>query len=583
MLIGPPLARRDPLVKMIGTLGFALILLGIMQWQWNPIYGRSQKLPTSTPDWGYQIGAVRVSWTQILCLAFGIAMTAGIAVFLRTTKLGTAMRALANDREITSTLGVPVRRVEAMAWLGSGLLCGAAGLLLADLVRIDAVTLTFFVIPALAAALIGRLRSLWVTMFAAIAIGVLEACGTAFNSWNAYKTMTPFILAIIALLWFGRHRVLAMTSSVTSTTNLIRTSGGRWAEWRQVEWVGGIRRGTFVSAGIAAGLFIFMLAIFPAIVGTRWELTFTTVPIYAVVALGAGFLYGRVGLISLGQVALFAVGAWVGLRLLWAFPGLPFELVLLLSGIITMVLGILIGLPALRLSGLYLALITLMAAAAIGVWLRAWNFPNGGGGFKGVGTDITVSSVSVRRPDIAAGDLAYYRYVMIVCALMFVLVLAHISMKPGRAWAAIRQSEPSALAGGINMTLYKMWAFALASFITGVAGAALASTGGGILNSANFSTSDSITILAVALMGGVYSVWGAVLAGVFLRFLPELLKDWGTSGYLLVILFGVGVLQVMLTAPGGIVDQFPKDMAKLYRAISRLFKGRAPASQGPTA
>jgi branched-chain amino acid transport system permease protein len=162
---------------------------------------------------------------------------------------------------------------------------------------------------------------------------------------------------------------------------------------------------------------------------------------------------------------------------------------------------------------------------------------------------------------------------------MFLLVLLHLMSKPGRAWAAIRQSEPSALAGGVNLTLYKLWAFALASFITGVAGAAFAATGGGILNSTNFQTQDSIVLVAVVLMAGVFSVWGALLAGVLLRFLPELLKDFGASGSLLTILFGVGVIQVILTAPGGLVDQFPKDVAKLGRLVGRGF-GRVANARG---
>ena len=96
----------------------------------------------------------------MIALGFGIAMTAGTAIFLRVTKLGTAMRALADDREITATLGVPVRRVEAAAWFGSGLLAGAAGLLLADLDTLASDALTFLVIFTVSAALIARLRSL---------------------------------------------------------------------------------------------------------------------------------------------------------------------------------------------------------------------------------------------------------------------------------------------------------------------------------------------------------------------------------------------------------------------------------------
>jgi branched-chain amino acid transport system permease protein len=137
---------------------------------------------------------------------FPILVTAGTVVYLRVTKVGTAMRALANDREITAMLGVPVRRVEAAAWFGSGLVCGISGLLLSNLVGLDIVSLTFLVIPALAAALIGQLRSLWVTLIAGFIIGLVQSCLTAFSELSEYRTMTPFVLAIVALLWFARGR-----------------------------------------------------------------------------------------------------------------------------------------------------------------------------------------------------------------------------------------------------------------------------------------------------------------------------------------------------------------------------------------
>jgi ABC-type branched-subunit amino acid transport system permease subunit len=575
VLIGATLARRDPLVKMLATLGFALILLGITSRWWNPIFAHSLQLPTSS--WGdYALLDTRVNWTQIISLVFGVAMTAGVATFLRVTKLGTAMRALADNQEITAMLGVPVRRVEAAAWLGSGVLCGAAGLLLADQVRLDAVTLTFLVISSLAAALIGRLRSLWVTLLAALVIGVVEACGTAFSGWASYKTMTPFLLAIVTLLWFGRRRVLTVSPGALAAS---RTSDKSRAVSQRA--AGSTGRSTIARATAIAALLAFMLLGFPELATTRWVLVFTTVPIYSVVALGAGLLYGRVGMISLGQIALLAVGSWVGLRLGYGTP-IPFPLLIVIAGVITLVVGTLIGLPALRLSGVYLGLITLMSAAAIGVVLRAWDFPNGGPGFKGVYQSFDSISAAARRPDIARGDTAYYRYTLIVCALMFLLVLLHVVSKPGRAWAAIRQSEAAALASGVNVTLYKMWAFALASFVTGIAGALLGPTGGGILNATGFSTQDSITLLAVALMAGVYSLWGAVVAGLLLRFMPELADNWvsaDASVWLSPLLFGVGLIQVLLTAPGGIVDQFPKDMAKLGRFFAR-HAGRLANAQG---
>ena len=141
---------------------------------------------------------------------FPIIVTAGTALFLRKSKLGTAMRALANDREITSMLGVPVRRVEAVAWFGSGIICGIAGLLLSQLVGLDIVNLTFFVIAALAAALIGQLRSLWGTLIGGFVIGIVQSClatpNTIWENSAAYRTMTPFVLAIIAILWVARKR-----------------------------------------------------------------------------------------------------------------------------------------------------------------------------------------------------------------------------------------------------------------------------------------------------------------------------------------------------------------------------------------
>jgi branched-chain amino acid transport system permease protein len=206
-LCGPQLAGRDPLVKAVATLGLALILLGAMSWIWTD-KARSLDLPTT--DHNFAIGDVLVNWTQVIALALGIVVTACIGAFLRFTKLGTAMRALANDREITATLGVPVRRVEATAWFGSGLLSGAAGLLLANLVGLDATTLTFLVISALAATLIARLRSITVTLIAGLVVGLVNALVTPFLSISPYRDMTPFVLAVVALLWLSRRGSAAL-------------------------------------------------------------------------------------------------------------------------------------------------------------------------------------------------------------------------------------------------------------------------------------------------------------------------------------------------------------------------------------
>jgi branched-chain amino acid transport system permease protein len=147
----------------------------------------------------------------VIAVAFAVVVTIGTAVFLRVTKLGTTMRALADDREITATLGVPVRRVEAAAWLGTGLLGGAAGLLLADLVTLDASALTFLVIFTVSAALIGRLQSLVVTFVAAMVIGLVDNMLAPITSIANYRDMTPFVLAIVALLVMARGREVSLS------------------------------------------------------------------------------------------------------------------------------------------------------------------------------------------------------------------------------------------------------------------------------------------------------------------------------------------------------------------------------------
>jgi branched-chain amino acid transport system permease protein len=177
-----------------------------MSWIWSD-KARSMTLPTTR--WSYEVGDVLINGTQIIALALGILVTLATAAFLRRTSLGTAMRALANDREITAALGVPVRRVEASTWLVSGVLAGTAGLLLSNLVGLDAATLTFLVISSLAAALIARLRSLLVTLLAGIVIGLVNAMVTPFFSISQYRDMAPFVLAIVALLFLSRHEQIS--------------------------------------------------------------------------------------------------------------------------------------------------------------------------------------------------------------------------------------------------------------------------------------------------------------------------------------------------------------------------------------
>lgn len=203
LFFGAAFAQREPLVKAVASLGLLLILLGAMTLRWNDA-AYSLTLPST--NWTFGVAGARVNGTQLIALGLGVAVTISAAAFLRWTRLGTAMRALADDRETTAMLGVPVRRVEAVAWAGSGALAGVTGLLLSNLVNLDAATLTFLIVPVLAATLVGRLESLGATLAAALLIGLAESCLTPIDAVAQYRTMIPFVVAILAMLWFSRRR-----------------------------------------------------------------------------------------------------------------------------------------------------------------------------------------------------------------------------------------------------------------------------------------------------------------------------------------------------------------------------------------
>lgn len=302
----------------------------------------------------------------------------------------------------------------------------------------------------------------------------------------------------------------------------------------------------------AAGL-VFALALFlflPELAGGQWEKIFTSTACFTLAAMGAGFMYARLGMVSLAQVGLMGLGGWITLRLNHAFA-LPFEVNVALAALATAALGMALALPALRMRGLYLALITLMVAAALEIVFTAYQFPNGGAGFWGVGTSF---SAVMRRPVLAEGDGAYLRYVIAAVALGYLLIEAHRRSAPGRAWALIRRSEAAALASGVNVTLYKTWAFGLSGLLAGLGGGLLAGSLG-LLDAATFKASESAMLFALVVVGGARLWLGAVVAAVLYRVMPGLLNNWGVDADLALVFFGAGLLHAVITAPEGISGQ----------------------------
>jgi branched-chain amino acid transport system permease protein len=209
--IAPKLARRDALVKALGMVGVALFLLGIMKDRWDSSKPRGIALPTKV----FKLAGTVVTTTQVASLVFSIVVVIGVNIFLAKSATGTAMRAIANDRDVAALLGVPVRRVEAMAWLGSGILCGFVFLMLPSLFKsLDQGSLTWFVIGALGGAIVGQFKSLWITFFASLVIGVIESVLAPFGGnliiLSKLRKMTPFVVAVLAILWISRKRTVVL-------------------------------------------------------------------------------------------------------------------------------------------------------------------------------------------------------------------------------------------------------------------------------------------------------------------------------------------------------------------------------------
>lgn len=196
-LIAPLLAEREPTVRTIGTLGLALVVLGFTEWYWGE---QPRRLVFPTDADAIEFGDVRLTHTRVLGLLTALAMMASVGLLLARTRIGLAMRALADQRGLAAILGVRVLRVDTTAWVLSGAFAGVCGLLLANLVRLQATVLTFLVIPAFAAAIIGRLASLPATVAGGLLIGVLEAVAIVIPGFAPFRTATPFLVALAAIV-----------------------------------------------------------------------------------------------------------------------------------------------------------------------------------------------------------------------------------------------------------------------------------------------------------------------------------------------------------------------------------------------
>lgn len=318
------------------------------------------------------------------------------------------------------------------------------------------------------------------------------------------------------------------------------------------------------SLGIVGGVGT-VAALVAALSDGFWLSIMTSAFALALASSGLGILYGRLGLVSLCQYALVGVGGWVALRVQLGLNA-PFEVAALAGGVAAMAVGVLWGLPALRLRGLYLALVTLMLAGAFQIGISATGFPDGGTGL--LGHAAGTQRVMLSRPAVAAPDRAYFVYVAAVFLAGQVVIAASVRSKAGRSWALMRADERMAASAGVDIVGYKLLAFALAGFLAGLAGALLAGSVGQ-LDGRAFGANESILLFVLSVVGGTYGWAGALIAGLLSRAVPALLNDLNVNGFAAMIVFGVALIHALASAPRGIAGQLASAWTWIGRAGGR--------------
>jgi len=276
---------------------------------------------------------------------------------------------------------------------------------------------------------------------------------------------------------------------------------------------------------------------------------FSRVLVFAIAVLGLNLLTGFGGQISLGHSAFFGVGAYTT-AILVAEHGWPHLATVAVAAVASFVVGLLCGIPALRIKGLYLALVTLALATVFPLLLRRFDTVTGGSQGK------RVPKFSAPGWTGLANDQYRYWVTVAVAVAVFVLVRNLVHSRVGRALIAMRDNETAAEVIGVHLAVYKTATFGLSAAIAGVAGSLFA-INESFIDSASFTVQRSITFLAAMVIGGAATIVGPVFGALFVELAPEVLSDQNRE--LSQVLYGALLIVLMFVMPGGVVG--------LYRSV----------------
>ncbi len=531
--------RNAPAVtRLVASIGLTIVLQGAAVAQAGTATQRVDKI---LPDRLLRVGSSVLPSDRLWVLAVVAAMSGAVAALYRYTHFGLATRAAAENDKGAMLMGLSPNRLGLGNWLLAALLASVTGVLVSPMSGVNPFNYTLFVVPALAAALAGRLRSIGVALGAGIAIGMFEGLAVHLVSermvpdalLSGLDSVVPFVAIVLVLVALGR-------SVPDRGTILDRFPDAPFPPRRPVATVVAVAIAVWV---LAAGDSALRLAAITSMMVT-------------IVCLSIVLLTGFLGQVSLVQLTLSGFCAFVLARAAddW---GLPFPIAPIVAIAITTVLGMLISLPALRIRGIQVAIVTLAAAVAIEQLLfRNASFA-GRGGMSHVDAPrmFGVSFGIIGGDEYPSRRFGFFVLALVVAAATLVVGIRRGLV--GRRMLAVRANERATAAAGVNVARVKLQGAALSSLVAALAGLVFA------YKNVDFSYSGleatrGLQVLALAYLGGVTSVSGAVIAGLLAPsgVVLVLLGSPPAAGQQLLLL-GVGLLLVTVRFPRGLAGAGP--------------------------
>ena len=496
-LVGRRLGEARTVLGIVATVGILLLTQGFLTVRYGPsTLGFPPFLPTGSVD----IDGVGVTYTQIIVAATGLAASAGLLVFFRLGRLGMAMRAVVDDPALLSLAGVTPARVRRAAWIIGCAFAALTGILFAPFLGRDPIGLTLLVVQAFGAAAIGRFSSLPLTYVGGLVVGVAASFATdavaAHSSLIGLPSSIPFLVLFVALLVTPARRLAVRVPRLPAS----RTRAPRPWSVRQ--------RALATVAVVAAVLLV------PEVVGNNLPV-YIHAAVLMPILLSLALLVWTSGQISLCHAAFAAFGATTFSHL--TSMGVPWVLALALAGLATVPLGAIVAIPAIRLSGIYLALATFGFGLVVQGMLYTTSLMFGENGFR-----------AAPRPSFwfvhGADDKVFF---LLVCAIAGGCVLAVTALRRsrlGRLLQALGDSPTGLVALGADTTILRFLVFSIAALFAGIGGA-LAISASSQVSMATFGLQESLLWVTVLAVCGSGLASSPLLAAVALAVVPAYVPD----------------------------------------------------------